>query len=123
VRLQPGNLLTASLHLRGEGVRYTGSVPGLFKKEVERFQQGVARGVVAEVEVRLWLEGSKLFAQAEARRARLLAHGNANHESMLREQMNERALRSPLVLDVAREGQAPAWLVLTGNHLVLGYGR
>ena len=42
---------------------------------------------------------------------------------MLRTQMNERALRLPLPIDVGLEGGgvAPRWLVLTQHHLVLGY--
>lgn len=123
IRPQPGNRLTCILELHGENVRFTGKVPKSYQREVQRFQAGLAAGVQSELDVQLHLEDGKVLARAQARTARLKAHGSAQFENMLRTQMNERALRLPLPIDVGLEGGgvAPRWLVLTQHHLVLGY--
>jgi hypothetical protein len=123
IRFGPGNTLTCRALLRGDNVRYTGSVPKPYQAEVRRFQSGVAAGVVADLVVELSLNGTSLVAQASAMRTKLQAHSSANAEGMLRQQVNERALRLPFTFDLTIQGAGavPRRMVLTANHLVVTY--
>jgi hypothetical protein len=123
VRFGPLNTLTCRALLRGDNVRYTGSVPKAYREEVRKFQAGVAAGVVADFVVELSMEERSLVARAQATRTKLLAHSSSMGEDMLREQMNERVLRTPFTFDLTIEGgnAVPRRMVLTANHLVVTY--
>lgn len=125
VQLLPGNRLQLLLRFRGPDVRYRGQVPSFYRQEVARFQQGLAAGVDAALDVHLRLVGGEVHARARAMRADLRAHGSATFEGMLRDAMNERAFRLPLRVDVSVEGAglAPRWLAVTPGHVAVGYGR
>ncbi|HEX8820578.1 MAG TPA: hypothetical protein VF794_11680 [Archangium sp.] len=123
IRFGPSNTLTCRALLRGENVRYTGSVPKPYQAEVRRFQEGVAAGVMADLVVELSLSDTGLRARAHATRTKLKAHSSANSEGMLREQVNERALRVPFTFDLTVQGTGAVArrMVLTANHLVVTY--
>jgi hypothetical protein len=123
IRFGPANTLTCRALLRGDNVRYTGSVPKAYQAEVHRFQSGVAAGVLADLVVELSLSDTSLVARANAMRTKLQAHSNSNAEGMLRQQMNERALRLPFTFDLTIQGSGavPRRMVLTAQHLVVTY--
>jgi hypothetical protein len=123
VRFGPMNRLTCQVQMRGENIRYTGKVPKAYAGEVRRFQQGVAAGVVADMEVDLSLSEGRLVARARALQTKLRANSSSTGEGMLRDQMNDRALRTPFTFDLTLEGRnvAPQRMVLTANHLVVMY--
>ncbi len=124
VRFGPDNTLTCVVEMRGENIRYTGKVPKAYQTDVNRFQSGVAAGVVADmvVELSLGADGA-LSARAQATRTRLKANSNATSEGMLRSEMNERALRLPFVFELTPPagGVLPRRMVLTAQHLVVTY--
>jgi hypothetical protein len=124
VRFGPANTLTCKALMRGENIRYTGSVPKAYQQEVRKFQSGVAAGVVVDLLVELSLgSDNTLQAHAHASHTRLNANSSPNSESMLRQQMNERVLRTPFVFDLTIPGgnAVPRRMVLTANHLVVTY--
>ena len=123
VRFGPLDTLTCRVLLRGENVRYTGSVPKAYQGEVRKFQAGVEAGVEADFVVELSMEETSLVARARATRTKLKAHSSSMGEDMLREQMNERVLRSPFAFDLTIPGgnAVPRRMVLTANHLVVTY--
>jgi hypothetical protein len=123
VRFGPSNTLTCRALLRGENIRYTGSVPKAYRDDVRRFQAGVAAGVVADMAVELSLVDTSLVARARAMKTQLKVNSNSSAEGMLREQMNERVLRAPFGFDLTIQGgnAVPRRMVLTANHLVVTY--
>jgi hypothetical protein len=124
VRFGPLNTLTCRAVMRGDNIRYTGSVPKAYQSEVRKFQSGVAAGVVADLEVELSLSSDNaLVARARATRTRLAAHSSSQAEGMLKEQLNERVLRLPFTFDLTLQGSSavPRRMVLTANHLVVTY--
>jgi hypothetical protein len=123
VRFGPNNRLTCQVVMRGENIRYTGKVPKGYEGEIRKFQQGVAAGVVADMEAELSLEAPALVAKARAMQTRLKANSSSTAESTLRDQMNDRTLRSPFAFDLTLQGSpaTPRRMVLTGNHLVVTY--
>jgi hypothetical protein len=123
VRFGPLNTLTCRAEMRGDNIRYNGSVPKAYQAEVRKFQSGVAAGVVADLVVELSVGGDNtLMARAHASRTKLKAHSNSQAEGMLRNAMNERVLRLPFVFDLTLpSGGVPRGMVLTVNHLVVAY--
>lgn len=123
VRFGPNNTLTCKAVMRGENIRYTGSVPKAYQDEVRKFQAGVASGVVTDLTAELSLSESSLVARAQATQARLKVNSNGTAEGMLRDQMNERVLKSPFAFDLTIQGTGavPRRMVLTANHLVVTY--
>lgn len=124
IRFGPANTLTCRALMRGENIRYTGSVPKAYQNDVRKFQAGVAAGVVADFVVELSLgSDNALLARAHASHTRLNANSNATSEGMLRDQMNERVLRSPFAFELSIPGgnAVPRRMVLTANHLVVTY--
>jgi hypothetical protein len=124
VRFGPLNTLTCRALMRGENIRYTGSVPKAYQSEVRKFQAGVAAGVVADLVVELSLgSDNTLLARAHASRTKLNAHSSSQSEGMLRQQMNERVLRTPFAFDLNIPGgnAVPRRMVLTANHLAVTY--
>ncbi|AKJ06759.1 hypothetical protein ATI61_105269 [Archangium gephyra] len=123
VRFGPLNTLTCRAELRGDNIRYNGSVPKAYQAEVRKFQSGVAAGVVADLVVELSLGGDNtLMARAHASRTKLKANSSSQPEGMLRNAMNERVLRLPFVFELTLpSGGAPRGMVLTANHLVVTY--
>jgi hypothetical protein len=117
------NRLRCRAHLRGVDVRYTGKVPDFAKKQVQDFQKAVASGAWAELDVQLTLDGNRLLAKAEAREARFRGMRNGSAERQLRDEMNNRALRTPFVFDMSIAGSSAAArrLMVTGNHVVVTY--
>ncbi|HYI01575.1 hypothetical protein [Hyalangium sp.] len=117
------NRLACQAFLRGVNVRYTGQVPGFAKQQVKNFQNAIVNGVVADLEIQLTLEGNILRAKAEALSAQLVSKRDRNAEGMLQEEMNKRALRTPLNFDLAIAGSSavPRRLIVTGNHVVVTY--
>ena len=123
IRFGPGNTLNCRALLRGDNVRYTGQVPKSYQADVKRFQSGVAAGVVADLVVDLTLSDTSLVARASATRTKLQANSSPTWEGMLRQQVNERALRLPFTFDLTIQGAGavPRRMVLTANHLVVTY--
>jgi hypothetical protein len=123
VRFGPSNTFTCTALLRGENIRYTGSVPKSYQDDVRRFQAGVAAGVVADMMVELSLVDTSLVARARAMRTKLKVNSNSSAEGMLRQQMNDRVLRTPFGFDLTIQGgnAVPRRMVLTANHLVVTY--
>ncbi|WP_375767386.1 hypothetical protein NR798_37775 [Archangium gephyra] len=124
VRFGPLNTLTCRAELRGENIRYTGSVPKAYQAEVRKFTSGVASGVVADFVVELSMSGDNaLVARAHASRTKLKSNSNSQAEGMLRNAMNERVLRLPFAFDLTLPGSGavPRGMVLTANHLVVTY--
>lgn len=118
-----GNRLHCRLHMRGEGVRYTGQVPNMYKAEVQRFTEGVAAGVIADLDVTLTSTANNLKALSVCTEAHLLRNDSATYDSQLKDQLNQRALQTPLYFDMSIAG-LPARLtrvLVTGNHVVVGY--
>lgn len=124
VRFGPLNTLTVRAEMRGENIRYTGSVPKAYQAEVRKFTSGVASGVVADFVVELSMSGSNaLVARAHASRTKLKSNSNGQAEGMLRNAMNERVLRLPFAFELTIQGSSavPRRMVLTANHLVVTY--
>jgi outer membrane murein-binding lipoprotein Lpp len=117
------NRVLCRAHLRGENVRYTGKVPSIAKGQVQAFQKAIADGAVADLEVQLSLEGPMVRAKAEAVSVQLVAKRDPSNESRLQEEMNKRALRTPVVFDmsIAGSGVVPRRVMVTGNHVVITY--
>jgi hypothetical protein len=123
MRFGPSNTLTCTVLMRGENIRYTGSVPKSYQDDVRRFQAGVAAGVVATMTVELSLVDTSLVARARAMRTKLKVNSDSTSEGMLKSQMNERVLRAPFGFDLTIQGgnAVPRRMVLTANHLVVTY--
>jgi outer membrane murein-binding lipoprotein Lpp len=117
------NRVQCQAFLRGVNVRYTGSVPSFAKGQVKDFQKAIAEGVMAELVVQLTLDGNVVRAKAEATSARLVSKRDGSAESTLRDEMNKRALRTPLNFDMTIAGSSavPRRLMVTGNHVVVTY--
>lgn len=124
VQFHPGNRLTCTLHMKGRNVRFTGKVPAAYKEHVRRFQEGIEAGVIVELDVSVVMRGaSAVEAKSRATKTTLKKNSSDMYERELQDQINNRALKNPLRFDVGIEG-TPAKLkrvLLTGNHLVLGY--
>lgn len=122
-RFASRNRVLCQAFLRGVNVRYTGSVPSFAKKQVQDFQKAIGDGVLADLEVQLTLEGNVLHAKAQANSARLVSKRDPSAESTLQDEMNKRALRTPLNFDMAIAGSSavPRRLMVTGNHVVVTY--
>jgi outer membrane murein-binding lipoprotein Lpp len=116
------NRVLCRAHLRGENVRYTGKVPSIAKGQVVAFQKAIADGAVADLEVQLSLEGPMVRAKAEAVSVQL-AKRDPSNESRLQEEMNKRALRTPVVFDMSIPGSGvvPRRVMVTGNHVIITY--
>jgi hypothetical protein len=123
IRFMSRNRLQCQAFLRGVNVRYTGSVPSFAKGQVKDFQNAIANGVLVDLEVQLSLEGTIVHAKAQALAARLVSKRDGSAESTLRDEMNKRALRTPLNFDMALAGGALRRLMVTGNHVVLTYAQ
>lgn len=124
VRFGPLNTLTCRAEMRGDNIRYTGSVPKAYQAEVRKFQSGVASGVVADFTVELSMSRENaLVARARATRTRLKANSSSQAEGMLRDAMNDRVLRLPFVFELTIQGSSavPRRMVLTANHLAVTY--
>lgn len=119
----PGNKMTCKMDLRGQSIKYTGQVPDVAKGMVRDFIEGVESGVVADLEVTVSLQGQRLKALARATKTKLKRNSNASNEERLRDEMNKRALKDPLDVDLRIHGytQRVERVVITGNHLVVGY--
>ncbi|QSQ23770.1 hypothetical protein JY651_01945 [Pyxidicoccus parkwayensis] len=117
------NRLRCRAHMRGEKIKYTGSVPSFAKGQVKEFEQAVTKGAVADMEVQLTLDGARVLARAEATEIRLKAKRDSSAESRLQDEMNKKALRLPLVFDMTIQGSTavPRRLLVTGNHVVVTY--
>jgi hypothetical protein len=116
------NRVMCRAHLRGVNVRYTGKVPSIAKGQVRDFQKAIADGAVADLEVQLSLEGPLLRAKAEAVSVQL-AKRDASSESRLQDEMNKRALRTPVMFDMSLAGSSvvPRRVMVTGNHVIITY--
>lgn len=119
------NRLVCQAFLRGVNVRYTGKVPSFAKKQVQDFQNAIVNGAYADLEVQLTLDGNILRAKAQATSARLVSKRDGTAEGMLRDEMNKRALRTPLNFDLTIAGSSavPRRLMVTGNHVVVTYAQ
>jgi hypothetical protein len=119
------NRLLCQAFMRGVNVRYTGSVPSFAKKQVKDFQNAIANGVLADLEVQLTMEGNIVHAKAQATSARLVSKRDPSAESTLQDEMNKRALRAPLNFDLTIAGSSavPRRLMVTGNHVVVTYAQ
>jgi hypothetical protein len=117
------NRLRCKAHMRGEKIKYTGSVPSFAKGQVKDFEQAVTKGAIADLEVQLTLDGARVLARAQATDIRLKAKRDSSAESRLQSDMNNKALRLPLVFDMTLQasGAAPRRLMVTGNHVVVTY--
>ncbi len=117
------NRLRCKAHLRGDKIKYTGSVPSFAKGQVKEFEQAVTKGAIADLEVRLELDGSNVLARAQATDIRLKAKRDSSAESRLQDEMNKKALRLPLVFDMTIQGHGavPRRMLVTGNHVVVTY--
>lgn len=120
---QPGNRLTAKMDLRGQNIRFTGSVPDFAKKQVADFIDGVEAGVIADLDITLTTSGTTLRALAECTGTKLKKNSNASNENRLKDEMNKRALRDPVNFDLRVTGYPVRMdrVMVTGNHLVIGY--
>lgn len=119
----PGNTMKARMDLRGQNIRFTGSVPDFAKKQVSDFIEGVEAGVIADLDITLTTSGTSVRALAVCTNTKLKRNSNASNEGRLRDEMNKRALRDPVNFDLRITGY-PARLervTVTGNHLVIGY--
>jgi hypothetical protein len=119
------NRLVCQAFLRGVNVRYTGQVPSFAKGQVKDFQNAITNGALADLEVQLTLDGNFLRAKAQATSARLVSKRDGTAEGMLQDEMNKRALRTPLNFDmtIAGSGASPRRLIVTGNHVVVTYAQ
>ena len=117
------NRLTCKAHMRGEGIKYTGNVPSFAKGQVKDFEQAVTKGAIADLEVRLELDGPNVLARAQATAIRLKAKRDSSAESQLQDEMNKKALRLPLVFNMTIDGSGavPRRLMVTGNHVIVTY--
>ncbi|ATB27533.1 hypothetical protein [Melittangium boletus] len=124
VRFGADNTFTCRATLRGENIRYTGSVPKMYQARVRQFQSGVASGVVADLVVELSMSpDNTLLARAHATRTKLRVNSDSSAEDMLRGQMNDRVLRTPFSFSLSIPGGnvVPRGMLLTANHLVITY--
>ncbi|MCP3142812.1 hypothetical protein [Pyxidicoccus xibeiensis] len=117
------NRLSCKAHMRGEKVKYTGSVPSFARGQVKDFEQAVTKGAIADLEIQLTLDGSRVLARAQATDIRLKAKRDSSAESRLQSEMNNRALKQALVFDMTLQGHGavPSRLLVTGNHVVVTY--
>lgn len=117
------NRLRCKAHLRGEKIKYTGKVPSFARNQVRDFEQAVTKGAIADLEVRLELDGPNVLARAQATDIRLKAKRDSSAESRLQDEMNRKALRLPLVFDMTIQGHGavPRRLTVTGNHVIVTY--
>jgi outer membrane murein-binding lipoprotein Lpp len=116
------NRVLCRAHLRGVNVRYTGKVPAIAKGQVRDFQQAIAGGAVADLEVQLSLDGPMLRAKAEAVSVQLVTKRDASSESRLQDEMNKRALRTPVAFDMSiGTNVSPRRVMVTGNHVIISY--
>jgi hypothetical protein len=117
------NRLRCKAHMRGEKVKYTGSVPSFARGQVKEFEQAVTKGAIADLEIQLTLDGGRVLAKAQATEIRLKAKRDSSAESRLQNEMNNRALKQALVFDMTIQGHGavPGRLMVTGNHLVVTY--
>lgn len=123
LRFAPENRASCTLLLRGAGVRYTGDVPSLYRKEVAAFQAGLANGVEVVLDVTVELVGERVRAEATVRSTRFRSGGGGSFERLLRDEMNQRAFKRPLAFDVALDSApgVPQWVLLTGKVAIVGY--
>ena len=119
----PGNRMTCKMDLHGQNIEFTGSVPDFAKKQVKDFIEGVEAGVIADLVVSLTHSGSKVRALAECTKTHLKKNSSSSNEDRLKDEMNKRALKDPVNFDVRIAGYAANLerVVVTGNHLVIGY--
>ncbi|MFP2931605.1 hypothetical protein ACLESO_41755 [Pyxidicoccus sp. 3LG] len=117
------NRVRCKAHMRGEKVKYTGSVPSFAQGQVREFEQAVTKGAIADLEIQLTLDGSRVLGRAQATEVRLKAKRDASAEGRLQSEMNNRALRQALVFDMTLQGHGavPSRLMVTGNHVVVTY--
>ena len=118
-----GNQLTCKMELQGVNIKYKGKVPDMAKGMVRDFIEGVEAGVTADLHVSLTLVGTRVRALAHATNVKMKKNGSDSNEGRLRDEMNARAFKDPLDVDVRIEGY-PARIermILTQNHLVIGY--
>jgi hypothetical protein len=117
------NRLRCRAHMRGEKIKYTGSVPSFAKGQVKDFEQAVTKGAIADLEVQLTLDGARVLAKAQATDIRLKAKRDSSAESRLQSEMNNKALRQAVVFDMTIQGSGavPRRLLVTGNHVVVTY--
>lgn len=122
-RFQPGNRLTAKMDLRGQNIRFTGKVPDIAKAQVKDFIEGVEAGVIADLDITLAVSGQRLKALAECTNTKLKKNSNASNEGRLKDEMNKRALKNPMDFDMRAHGYTLRLerVVVTGNHLMVGY--
>jgi hypothetical protein len=120
---QPGNRMTCKMDLHGQNIEFTGSVPDFAKKQVRDFIEGVEAGVVADLDVSLSLSGARVRALAQCTNAKLKRNSNSSNEGRLKDEMNRRALKDPVDFNVLISGYNTKLerVLVTGNHLVLGY--
>jgi hypothetical protein len=121
IRFSSRNRLMARLHLKAQGVRYTGSVPPGYGGRVKALEKAIASGGYADLEVQLTLQGSRVIAQVKARDLQLRVKSQDSGEVLT--QMNKRAFNRPFVFDMSIPGggQVPRRLLVTGNHVVVTY--
>lgn len=120
---QPGNRMTAKMDLRGQNIRFTGSVPDFAKAQVKDFIEGVEAGVIADLDITLTHSGQRLKALAQCTKTKLKKNSSSSNEERLKDEMNKRALKDPLDFDMRISGYTVRLdrVVVTGNHLVVGY--
>ncbi len=121
VRFDSRNRLTAKLHLKSQGVRYTGTLPPGHADDLKGLEKAIASGGYADLEIQLTLDGSRLLAQVHARN--LTFRTKAKYVNDVRNKMNERAFNRPFIFDmsIAGSSQVPRRLLVTGNHVVVTY--
>jgi len=119
----PGNRMTCKMDMRGQNIEFTGSVPDFAKGQVKDFIEGVEAGVIADLVISLSYSGSKVKALAECTGTKLKKNSSSSNEGRLKDEMNKRALKDPVNFDVRIAGYAANLdrVVVTGNHLVIGY--
>lgn len=120
---QPGNRMTCKMDLRGQNIEFTGKVPDFAKKQVKDFIEGVEAGVVADLDVSLSVSGARVRALAQCTATKMKRNSSSSNEGRLRDEMNKRALKDPIDFDVRIGGYTARMerVLVTGNHLVIGY--
>lgn len=118
-----GNRMTCKMDMRGQNIEFTGSVPDFAKKQVKDFIEGVEAGVVADLDVSLSFSGSRVRALAQCTNTKMKKNSSSSNEGRLKDEMNKRALRDPVDFEVRIAGYNARLerVVVTGNHLVIGY--
>lgn len=121
--LLPGNRMSCKMDMRGQNIQFTGDVPDFAKGQVKDFIEGVEAGVIADLVISLSVSGSKVKALAECTGTKLKRNSSSSNEGRLRDEMNRRALMDPVAFDVRISSYAATLerVVVTGNHLVIGY--